>query len=80
MGVSTRPEDRRVSVFMGVPTMYSKLIDEYDRVFREDPKMAEYIRNTLKTKVRVMVSGSAPLAEPLHQLWEEISGHRLLER
>ncbi|XP_076267014.1 malonate--CoA ligase ACSF3, mitochondrial-like [Rhynchophorus ferrugineus] len=80
LGVSTRPEDRRVSVFMGVPTMYSKLIDEYDRVFKEDTKMAEYIRNTLKTKVRLMVSGSAPLSEPLYQQWEEVSGHRLLER
>ncbi|XP_050295892.1 malonate--CoA ligase ACSF3, mitochondrial-like isoform X2 [Anthonomus grandis grandis] len=80
LGVNARPDDRRITVFMGVPTMYSKLIQEYERVFKKDPKMAEYIKNTLKTKVRLTVTGSAPLSEPLFKEWEEITGHRLLER
>jgi malonyl-CoA/methylmalonyl-CoA synthetase len=29
---------------------------------------------------RLMVSGSSPLPSPLFQRWEEITGHRLLER
>lgn len=51
LGVNARPDDRRITLFMGVPTMYSMLVEEYNRVFKEDPKMAEYIRNTLKNKV-----------------------------
>lgn len=80
LGVNSRPDDRRITLFMGVPTMYSMLVEEYDRVFKEDPKMAEYIRNTLKNKIRLMVSGSAPLPEPVFRQWEDISGHKLLER
>ncbi|XP_030750649.1 malonate--CoA ligase ACSF3, mitochondrial-like isoform X2 [Sitophilus oryzae] len=80
LGVTARPEDRRITLFMGVPTMYSKLVEEYERVFKEDPKMVEYIKNTLKSKIRLMVSGSAPLSQPLFNRWLDITGHRLLER
>ncbi|XP_066260758.1 malonate--CoA ligase ACSF3, mitochondrial [Euwallacea similis] len=80
LGVNARPDERRITLFMGVPTMYSMLVEEYEKVFKQDPKMAEYIRNTLKSKVRLMVSGSAPLPEPLFRQWDEISGHKLLER
>ncbi|CAH0550700.1 unnamed protein product [Brassicogethes aeneus] len=73
-------EERRISVYMAVPTIYSKLIDEYERVFKKDNKMAEYIKHTLKNKIRLMVSGSAPLPAPVYQKWAEISGHSLLER
>lgn len=72
--------DQKVTVFMGVPTIYTKLIEEYKKVFSNDSKMCEYIKNTLKAKVRLMVSGSAPLPIPVYQKWLEISGHRLLER
>lgn len=55
LGVNARPDDRRITLYMGVPTMYSKLIEEYERVFKQDPKMAEYIRNTLKSKVKFYI-------------------------
>lgn len=29
---------------------------------------------------RLMISGSAPLAKPIFDRWEEITGHKLLER
>lgn len=80
LGVNPKPTDRRISVYMAVPTIYTKLIEEYNRVFSSDPKMVEHIKNILKNKVRLMVSGSAPLPVPLYQKWLEISGHRLLER
>ncbi|KAJ8941724.1 hypothetical protein NQ318_023320 [Aromia moschata] len=80
LGVGSKPEDRKISVYMAVPTIYSKLIEEYRRVFENDPKMVEYIKNTLKNKVRLMVSGSSPLPVPVFERWLEISGHRLLER
>lgn len=31
-------------------------------------------------KMRLMISGSAPLPVPTFERWEDISGHRLLER
>lgn len=79
LGINATP-DKRVSVFMAVPTIYTKLIEEYKKVFSNDSKMCDYIKNTLKAKVRLMVSGSAPLPVPVYQKWLDISGHRLLER
>lgn len=63
LGINATP-DRKVSVFMAVPTIYTKLIEEYKKVFSNDTKMCEYIKNTLKTKIRLMVSGSAPCLFP----------------
>ncbi|RZC42018.1 AMP-binding and/or SMC N domain containing protein [Asbolus verrucosus] len=80
LGVNAKPDDRRITVYMAVPTIYSKLIDEYQKVFSVDSKMVEYIKNTLKNKMRLMVSGSAPLPKPVYEKWLAISGHRLLER
>lgn len=80
LGINTNPDDRRISVYMAVPTIYSKLINEYQKVFSGDSKMVEYIRTTLKNRVRLMVSGSAPLPANIYNKWLDISGHRLLER
>lgn len=77
---ATSSNDRKITVFMAVPTIYSKLIEEYNKVFANDEKMVEYVRNNLINRVRLMVSGSAPLPVPLYQKWLKISGHRLLER
>lgn len=80
LGVSPVPDDRKITIYMAVPTIYSKLIDEYRRVFKDNPKMVEHIKNTLKNKIRVMISGSSPLPVTIYDKWLEISGHRLLER
>ncbi|KAJ8934124.1 hypothetical protein NQ314_013583 [Rhamnusium bicolor] len=80
LGIGAKPDDRKITVYMAVPTIYSKLIEEYKRVFKDDAKMVEYIRNTLKSKIRLMVSGSSPLPVTTYEKWLEISGHRLLER
>lgn len=80
LGVGAKPDERKITVYMAVPTMYAKLIEEYQRVFKNDPKMVEYIRNTLKNKMRLMLSGSAPLPNSIHDKWLDITGHRLLER
>ncbi|GLV36366.1 Acyl-CoA synthetase family member 3 [Carabus blaptoides fortunei] len=79
LAINTSTTDR-ITVYMGVPTMYAKLVLEYERIFMKNPRVVEYIKTTLKNKVRLMVSGSAPLPMPLFQKWEEITGHRLLER
>lgn len=80
LGVGAKPDERKITVYMAVPTIYAKLIEEYKRVFNDDPKMVEYIRNTLKNKMRVMLSGSAPLPHSIYDEWLNITGHRLLER
>lgn len=80
LGVNAQPDDRKITVFMAVPTIYAKLIDEYERVFSKDSKMTEYIKMTLKTKMRLIVSGSAPLPVPLYEKWLDVTGHNLLER
>ncbi|XP_003423995.1 malonate--CoA ligase ACSF3, mitochondrial isoform X2 [Nasonia vitripennis] len=70
----------RINVFAAVPTIYMKLIQEYDQLFVNNDKIKEYIFNVCTTKIRLMVSGSAPLPKPIFDRWEEITGHRLLER
>lgn len=70
----------RTNVFMAVPTIYMKLIQDYEQLFSKQPKIKEYIYNVCSTKIRLMVSGSAPLPKPIFDRWEEITGHRLLER
>lgn len=80
LGITAQPDDRKTNVYMGVPTIYYKLVDEYHKVFKDDPKMVEHIKNTLKNKVRLMISGSAPMPMTLHEKWLEISGHSLLHR
>lgn len=74
------PGKDRISVFMAVPTIYSFLIDEYQKIFAKDEKMCEYIKSHCTNKVRLMVSGSAPLPTTVFKRWHDITGHRLLER
>lgn len=70
----------RVNMFMGVPTMYSLLIKEYDSVFGKNARMCDYVKTHCKNKIRLMISGSAPLPGTVSKRWNEISGHNLLER
>ena len=65
-----------LTIVMAVPTIYSKLIREYDLADKQTQrKMSAGCR-----RLRLMVSGSMALPEPVMKRWEEISGHRLLER
>ncbi|WP_420635423.1 acyl-CoA synthetase [Candidatus Palauibacter sp.] len=71
-----RLASREVSVFMAVPTIYAKLLHAWDEA-----------RPRTRTKwsrgagaLRLMVSGSAALPVRVFERWEEITGHRLLER
>ena len=74
------PQKDRVTLFMGVPTIYNYLIQEYDKLFSKDSQMSEFIKTHCKTKIRLMISGSAPLPATVFQRWTEITGHKLLER
>ncbi|XP_026863150.2 malonate--CoA ligase ACSF3, mitochondrial isoform X2 [Electrophorus electricus] len=68
-----------VTVFMAVPTIYSKLIQYYDQHFPQ-PSVQDFIRAVCKERIRLMVSGSASLPLPVLQRWSVITGHVLLER
>ncbi|KAI8491118.1 Acyl-CoA synthetase member 3, mitochondrial [Branchiostoma belcheri] len=69
----------RMNVFMAVPTVYAKMIEHYDKHYTK-PRVRDYVRAVCREKVRLMVSGSAALPQPIMERWEEITGHRLLER
>ncbi|XP_071092243.1 malonate--CoA ligase ACSF3, mitochondrial-like [Haliotis cracherodii] len=77
------PGDVRVNVFMAVPTIYAKLLQYYDTEFNQEKKFRKsmaFIRSACSSRIRLMVSGSAALPEPIMKQWEEVTGHRLLER
>ncbi len=59
---------RSASVFMGVPTHYTRLLDD-DRLTRDGT-----------ARMRLFVSGSAPLLAATHESFAQRTGHRILER
>ncbi len=68
--------ERDYTLFMAVPTMYSRLIRSWEESSGEEKKaMSGACR-----KMRLMVSGSAALPVSTLGRWREISGHVLLER
>jgi malonyl-CoA/methylmalonyl-CoA synthetase len=71
-----RFEEGGLTLFMAVPTIYSKLITHW--------KAAPEARRTHMSRacqgIRLMVSGSAALPVPILEEWQRISGHVLLER
>jgi malonyl-CoA/methylmalonyl-CoA synthetase len=64
------------TLFMAVPTIYSKLISAWDSA----PPQRRARLSQSCAKLRLMVSGSAALPVSTLQRWKEISGHTLLER
>jgi len=64
-------EKDRATLFMGVPTMYVKLLDH----LASHPESA-----TALSRGRLFTSGSAPLPASDFHLFEEKTGHRILER
>ena len=58
----------KVTVLMGVPTYYSRLLD--------NPEFT----NISSRNIRVFISGSAPLTESVFRRFEERTSHKILER
>ncbi|KAI3759693.1 hypothetical protein L6452_07697 [Arctium lappa] len=68
--------DDAITVFTGVPTMYTRLIQGYAAM---DPEL-QVVSASAGSQLRLMMSGSSALPLPVMQQWEAITGHRLLER
>ncbi|KAJ3030665.1 hypothetical protein HDV00_008750 [Rhizophlyctis rosea] len=62
-------DKRDLTLFMGVPAIYVKLLQTAPQNARE-----------ICEQFRLMVSGSAPLPDSVFGRWEEVTGQRLLER
>ncbi|GAB2293524.1 Probable CoA ligase ccl8 [Dionaea muscipula] len=65
-----------VTVFTGVPTMYTRLIQGYEAMDVE----LQASSASAASKLRLMMCGSSALPYPVMEQWESITGHRLLER
>ncbi|XP_042387017.1 probable CoA ligase CCL8 [Zingiber officinale] len=65
-----------ITVFTGVPTMYARLLQGYKTM---DPDQQKAAASAAK-QLRLMMCGSSALPYPVMKQWEDITGHRLLER
>ncbi|XP_064951975.1 probable CoA ligase CCL8 isoform X1 [Musa acuminata AAA Group] len=65
-----------ITLFTGVPTMYTRLLQGYQTMDSDLQKACASAANQL----RLMMCGSSALPFPVMKQWEEITGHRLLER
>jgi len=74
--VWSRIANREINVFMAVPTIYSRLIQHWEA--QDAGTRAEWSRQA--RDMRLMVSGSAALPQPVFERWLAMTGHRLLER
>eukprot|EP00494_Astrolonche_serrata_P023006 UN23263 len=70
-------QEDKYTIFMGVPTMYTKLIHYFDNVLTEHERFQAIsgIKN-----LRLMISGSAALPLPIFEKWKHLTGYTLLER
>ena len=69
-------QDGNLTVFMGVPTMYSLLLGHYDTMPPEQQASARRAAAAL----RLTVSGSSACPVPVMERWKELTGSYLLER
>jgi malonyl-CoA/methylmalonyl-CoA synthetase len=65
-----------LTLFMAIPTVYSKLIAAWESA---SPARRAALSQACR-RLRLMVSGSAALPVSTLERWKEISGHTLLER
>lgn len=59
---------KRATVMMGVPTFYTRLLQE------------AWLDSTSTVGMRLFISGSAPLLADTHREWSRRTGHKILER
>mmetsp|Transcript_1009 Transcript_1009/g.4315 ORF Transcript_1009/g.4315 Transcript_1009/m.4315 type:complete len:379 (-) Transcript_1009:1035-2171(-) len=67
-----------LTVFMAVPTIYAKLLEAIP-LDAAGGRVRPDVQRGLRS-IRLMVSGSAALPEPVFEKWRQLTGHTLLER
>ena len=65
-----------ITLFMAVPTIYTRLITAWDEAGEEERDLW----SASASQLRLMVSGSAALPVRTLKRWRQITGHTLLER
>ncbi len=66
----------QITVLMAVPTMFVRLI----KYWKKQQSKEREVLSQVSSNLRLMVSGSAALPEPVFEEWKSISSHSLLER
>ncbi|MDF5721940.1 MAG: acyl-CoA synthetase [Rhizonema sp. PD37] len=74
--VWTRIIESELSLFMAVPTIYTKLITTWEAAESD----LQHVMSNACAKLRLMVSGSAALPIQVLEKWKSISSQMLLER
>lgn len=69
-------QSEKFSLFMAVPTIYAKMIQEFDLMNQDEQNECR----KACFNMRLMVSGSMALPDSVKTRWRSISGHSLLER
>lgn len=68
--------ERDLTLFVGVPTMYARLLKHWEASSAGEQKMMSRSCG----KLRLMVSGSSAHPPSLFERWTKVTGHRILER
>jgi malonyl-CoA/methylmalonyl-CoA synthetase len=70
-----------INILSAVPSLYTRLIDFYkkDDKFREQYRRDD-LNNIIKSKMRIMATGSAPLNTKIFNNWYNLTGFKLIER
>ncbi len=63
-------ESEKITLFMGVPTLYQRLLDAWEKTDKK-PDISS---------MRLFISGSAPLPEVLFDKFKQTTGYTILER
>uniref|UniRef100_T1J500 AMP-dependent synthetase/ligase domain-containing protein n=1 Tax=Strigamia maritima TaxID=126957 RepID=T1J500_STRMM len=77
---TNKSDSKGVNIYMAVPTMYAKLLKEYDNKYASGRITKAFIKATCEQNIRLMISGSASLPDTVFEKWKEATGHELLER
>lgn len=68
-------ETNNINMFIGVPTIFSQLID-----YSSNKAMTNSVSAILRRKLRIIGSGSAPLNVKTYNDWFELTDYKILER
>ncbi len=69
-------ERNKINMFIGVPTVFSQLIE----FAAARGRLKSDVKEILKRKLRIIGSGSAPLNVKTYNDWFELTGNKILER